>query len=274
MAGAPVSRTIRQKYGEELRIRRIAAGLTQETVSEAVVCSPTLVSHWEAGRRLPTPDDAQRLDRVLGTDGFFARWLKDLDTKFTQYFAPVAELEQQASELRHYSPSLVPGLLQTKEYSRAVFRQGSPNYEDKELDEAVVIRQARAALFDRPSRPVLWCLLDEAVLRRRVGGPKVMADQLNKITDLAESGRLRLHVMPFSIGAHALMDGLLYLMEFADAPPIAYSEGVKTGHLIDDPALVGKCQKVYDLALSDALSRTDSLALVRAVAKEYAHASK
>ncbi|WP_406348545.1 helix-turn-helix transcriptional regulator [Streptomyces sp. NBC_00144] len=274
MSGAPKSRSIRQKYGEELRIRRIAAGLTQEAVSEGVVCSPTLISHWEAGRRLPTPHDAQRLDLVLGTDGFFARWLEDLDTKFTQYFAPVAELEQQAAEIRHYSMSLVPGLLQTKEYSRALFRQSSPNHEEKNLDEAVAIRQARAALLEKPSGPVLWCLLDEAALRRRVGGPKVMADQLHKIADMAEAGRLRLHVMPFSAGAHALVDGLLCLMKFADAPPIAYSEGVRTGHLMDDPALVSQCQTAYDLALGDALSHADSLALVRAVAKEYAHASK
>ncbi|WP_406068959.1 helix-turn-helix transcriptional regulator [Streptomyces sp. NBC_01020] len=274
MSGAPKSRSIRQKYGEELRIRRIAAGLTQEAVSEGVVCSPTLISHWEAGRRLPTPHDAQRLDLVLGTDGFFARWLKDLDTKYAQHFAPAAELEQQATELRHYSISLVPGLLQTKEYSRAVFREGSANYRDDELDEDVVIRQARAALLEKPSRPVLWCLLDEAVLRRRVGGPKVMADQLHKIADMAEAGRLRLHVLPFSLGNHALTEGLLYLMKFADAPSIAYSEGVHTGHLMDDPALVSKCQTAYDLALGDALSHKDSLALVRAVAEEYAHASQ
>ncbi|WP_328317935.1 helix-turn-helix domain-containing protein [Streptomyces sp. NBC_00388] len=273
MTGSPKSRSIRQKYGEELRIRRVAAGLTQEAVSEGVVCSPTLVSHWEAGRRLPSPDDAQRLDRVLGTDGFFARWLHDLDTKYTQYFAPVAELEQQAIEIRHYSVSLVPGLLQTREYSRSVFRTSSPNPEDKELDEAVAIRQARAVLFEKPSRPQFWCLLDEAVLRRTVGGPKVMTDQLDKIADMAEAGRLRLHVMPFIVGCHALAEGMLFLMKFADAPPLAYTEGVRMGHLMDDPALVSKCQTAYDLALSDALSHADSLALVRAVAKEYAHAS-
>ncbi|WP_328377364.1 helix-turn-helix transcriptional regulator [Streptomyces sp. NBC_00440] len=274
MSGAPKSRSIRQKYGEELRIRRIAAGLTQEAVSEGVVCSPTLISHWEAGRRLPTPDDAQRLDRVLGTDGFFARWLEDLDTKFTQYFAPVAELEQLTAEIRHYSASLIPGLLQTEEYSRAVFREHAPNHDNKELDKAVVIRRARAALLEKPSRPVFWCLLDESALRRRVGGPKVMADQLHKIADMAEAGRLRLHVLPFSVGCHALAEGMLYLMKFADAPPVAYTESMRTGHLMDDPALVRECQTAYDLALSDALPHTDSLALVRAVAEEHAHATK
>jgi transcriptional regulator with XRE-family HTH domain len=88
-------RTPRQKYGEELRLRRIAAGLTQEELSDQVVCSPALISHFEAGRRLPKPDDAQRIDRALGTDGFFARWLEDLENNYDPRFAVAAELERQ-----------------------------------------------------------------------------------------------------------------------------------------------------------------------------------
>jgi transcriptional regulator with XRE-family HTH domain len=75
-------RTPRQEFGEELRLRRTAVGLTQEELGDQVVCSPTLISHFEAGRRLPKPDDALRIDRALGTDGFFARWLEDLENKY------------------------------------------------------------------------------------------------------------------------------------------------------------------------------------------------
>ncbi|MER5515970.1 helix-turn-helix transcriptional regulator [Streptomyces sp. NPDC002763] len=264
-------RTQRVKYGEELRLRRMAAGLTQEELGELVVCSPTLISHFEAGRRLPKPDDARRIDRALKTDGFFERWLEDLGSKYNDYFAAVAELEQQATLIQQFALSLVPGVLQTDGYARALFCAYRPNYTPEELDEFVVIRTKRRRILDGPLKPVLWTLLDESVLRRRVGGAQVMAEQLHKIADLAEIGRVRLHVIPYGVGAHALMESLLTLMSFEDSAPVAYVEGLLTGNLMDDPALVSTSQTAYALALSDSLSQQESLALVRAAAEEHAH---
>ncbi|MEV0034786.1 helix-turn-helix transcriptional regulator [Streptomyces sp. NPDC050804] len=269
MAEASKPRTPRQKYGEELKLRRIAADMTQEMLSEIVVCSPTLISHFEAGRRLPNPDDAKRIDAALGTDGFFARWLQDLDTKYADHFAAVAELERQATDLRHYGSLLIPGLLQTPAYARAVFRAVRPNYRAEDLDQLVVNRMDRSQILEGLSGPVVWILLDEAALRRRVGGPRAMAEQLRKIANINEGGRVRLHVLPFGVSEHSLLEGMLYLMDFEDAAPIAYVEGLHTGHLIDDPALVRRCMTAYDLALGDALPQSESLALIRAVAKEY-----
>lgn len=265
-------RTPREKYGEELRLRRIAAGLTQEALGEMVVCSPTLISHWEAGRRLPKPDDARRIDVALGTDGFFARWLEDLDSKFAQFFAPVAELESEATEVRLYGLSLIPGLLQTSAYARAVFQAYRPNFRADELDELIVNRMERGRVLSGPNAPVAWALLDEASLRRRVGGPQVMAEQLRKVADLAEAGRLRLHVLPFATGAHPLLESALYLLDFADAAPLAYVEGLRTGNLMDDPTLVAACQTSYTLALSEAASQRNSVGLVKAIAEEHEHA--
>lgn len=267
-------RSPRQKYGEELRLRRIAAGLTQEALSEQVVCSPTLISHWEAGRRLPKPDDAQRIDRALGTDGFFVRWLEDLEQKYADYFRSVAELEREASEIRQYGAHLVPGLLQTPSYARAVFRAARTNFTQDELDRAVANRVERGKLLQTPDGPVAWTLLDEAVLRRPIGGPQVMAEQLRRIADMAEGGRLRLHVLPFAAGAHALLEGMLYLLDFRDAAPVAYVEGLYTGNLLDDPALVAACGTDYALALGDALAHMDSVALVRAISEEYEHVQR
>ncbi|MFD3485087.1 Scr1 family TA system antitoxin-like transcriptional regulator [Streptomyces sp. NPDC058665] len=266
-----VPRSPREKYGEELKLRRIAAGMTQEAVAREMMCSPTLISHFEAGRRLPSPADAKRIDQALGTDGFFARWLEDLDAKFAQFYSAVAELEKQAVEIRHWALTLVPGLLQTEPYARAVFRSYDPNYRTDDVDRKVVNRMERARILEGVSGPVLWTLLDEAVLRRHVGGAATMAAQLNKIVGMAETGRLRLHVLPFGAGEHALMESSLELMSFEDAAPIAYVEGLNTGNLMDDPALVSKSQAAYDLALSDALPHRESLALFRAVAEEYEH---
>lgn len=265
-------RTPREKYGEELRLRRIAAGLTQEALSEQVVCSPTLISHWEAGRRLPKPDDARRIDIALNTDGFFLRWLADLDSKFAQFFTAVAELEREAAEIRQYGACLIPGLLQTGSYARAVFQAYRPNYRTAELDEFVVNRMERGRLLTESATPVTWTLLDEAALRRCIGGPQTMAEQLRKVADMAESGRVRLHVLTFASGAHALLESMLYLLKFSDAAPLAYVEALRTGNLMDDPALVEACQAAYTLALSEALSQRDSVALVRAVAEEHEHA--
>lgn len=269
MARSGKTLTPRQKYGEELRLRRLAAGMTQEALAELVVCSPTLISHIEAGRRLPNPEDAQRIDQALGTDGFFVRWLKDLDSKYADHFAAAAELEQQATEIRQYGASLVPGLLQTDAYARAVLRAYRPNHLPEELDQRVVNRMERARILADPLGPVVWTLLDEAVLRRRVGGPRAMTEQLSKLADMAAGGRLRVHVLPFAAGEHALMEGMLSMMNFRDAAPVSYVEGVCTGTLMDDPALVSECQSAYTLALSDALPHKESLALIRAVAREF-----
>ncbi|MET8449791.1 helix-turn-helix transcriptional regulator [Streptomyces sp. NPDC005209] len=271
MSEGRTPRTPRAKYGEELRLRRVAAQLTQEELGDHVVCSPTLISHFEAGRRLPKPDDAQRIDRALGTDGFFARWLEDLESKYADHFAAAAELEQQATLIQQFALSLVPGVLQTDEYARALFRAYSPNHTPEELDGAVVIRTKRRRILDGPTQPVVWTLLDEAVLRRRIGGSHVMAEQLSRVAGLAETGRLRLHVLPFGVGAHALLESLLTLMSFEDSAPVAYVEGFLSGNLMDDPALVSASQTAYALALSDALSQQESLTLVRAAAEEHAH---
>ncbi|MFE9848318.1 Scr1 family TA system antitoxin-like transcriptional regulator [Streptomyces sp. NPDC005576] len=265
-------RTLRERYGAELRLRRLAAGLKQEELGAQLLCSPTLVSHWEAGRRLPNPNDAQRIDLVLQTDGFFFRWLEDLDPRFAQYFQAVIELEREATEIRQYGASLIPGLLQTEAYALAVFRAYRTNYSAEPLDDWVVKRMERGQLLTKSSTPVAWTLLDEAALRRTTGGPGVMAEQLHKVADMAEAGRLRLHVLTFASGAHALLESMLYLLDFADASPIAYVEGILTGHLMDQPADVEACQRAYTIALSDAASCQESVALVRSIAKEYEHA--
>ncbi|MFI6469331.1 Scr1 family TA system antitoxin-like transcriptional regulator [Streptomyces sp. NPDC050516] len=265
----PVSRI---KYGEELRARREAAGLTQEGLSERAVMSRTHIAHIEAGRRRPTLDDARRLDKVLGTDGFFERFLPTLDTrKVAEHFAEALEFEGQATVIRDYAASLVPGILQTESYAREVLSSGALPKSDEERDGMLVTRLARARVLDSFHSPVVWSLLDEAVLRRRIGGPTVMCEQLRHIAALAESRRIRVHVLPFDTGFHALLEGIVSLMWFADLPPIAYVEGLRTGRVWELPSVVRECQVAYDHALGDALSHRESLALIKSVAEDYGH---
>lgn len=267
--GIPESRSA---YGSELRQRRETAGLTQEALSQRAIMSRTHIAHIEAGRRKPSLDDAQRLDQVLETGGFFQRFLPTLSPRsLADYFSEAAGLEQQATMIREYASSLVPGLLQTEAYARAVLRTYYPPRSKEASDRVVVTRLERARIFDDPVRPVVWTLLDEAVLRRPVGGPGTMAEQLRHITDLGERDRVRVHVIPFAVGAHSLQEGPVMLMWFDDAPPIAYAEALHTGNVVDLPSAVHQCQTLYDQALGDALSHEESLALIAAVTEEYEH---
>ncbi|MFI2240945.1 helix-turn-helix domain-containing protein [Streptomyces chrestomyceticus] len=265
----PKSRTA---YGEELRERREAAGLTQERLSERAVMSRTHIAHIEAGRRKPAPDDARRLDQVLDTGGVFERFLPALDTRtLAEHFEQVAEFEQQATVIREYGATLVPGLLQTEAYARAVFRAFYPPKSAEECDGLVVTRLERSEILTDPMAPVLWAVLDEAVVRRPIGGPGVMAAQLRHIVELGERERIRLHVLPFSVGAHSLLEGGVTLMWFDDAPPIAYVEGLQSGTVHDNPTVVLDSQAAYYRVLGDALSHEESLSLLRAVAEGYEH---
>lgn len=246
--------------------------MTQEELSQRAVMSRTHIAHIEAGRRRPDVEDARRLDQVLGTDGFFERFLPTLDgKKVAEHFKEALEFEGRATVIKEYAPSLVPGLLQTKAYAYEVLGSGFPRKNDDERDKLVATRLERARILDTFHSPEVCFLLDEAVLRRLVGGPAVMCEQLCHIAELGESRRIRVHVLPYSVGAHALQAGFLSLMWFDDLPPIAYAEGVNSGRVLELPSMVRGCQELYDQALGDALSHRESLDLLRSVAEDYEH---
>ncbi|MEU9706553.1 helix-turn-helix transcriptional regulator [Streptomyces sp. NPDC047981] len=269
----PVSR---RKYGEELKRRREAAGLTQEQLSERTIISRTHLAHMEAGRRRPGIEDARRLDRALNPgDDFFERFLPVLDgKKVAEHFAEALEFEGQATTIRVYAQTLIPGILQTRAYAEDVLSSGSARKSDEERDQLVVTRIERARILDNFGSPTVWAILDEAVLRREIGGPAVMCEALRHIVRLGENRRIRVHVLPFSSGYHTLLEGLVSLMWFEDQPPIAYVEGLNTGRVWEEPAMVRACQLDYDHALGDALSHRESLTLIRSVAEEYEHAAR
>lgn len=258
-------------YGDWLKEQREAAGLTQQQLAEAAVMTRTHIAHIEAGRRVPSREDARRLDNALGTGNVLSRFLPQEEVAVADYFEAARLLEQQAVMIREFALSFVPGILQTERYARAVLSTSFPPVSEEERDRLVVTRLERAKVLDDPVTPVVWALLDEAVLRRVVGGREVMAEQITHMVLLMESGRVRIHVLPFGLGFHSLMDGMLTLMEFEDQPPVAYGEGMRMGVVHDSPSVVRELQGRYDLALSDALPLKESLAMLRALAKDYGH---
>ncbi|GHH32731.1 helix-turn-helix domain-containing protein [Streptomyces candidus] len=258
-------------YGDWLKEQREAAGLTQQQLADLAVMTRSHISHIEAGRRIPSKEDARRLDKALGTGNVLTSFLPQDDAAVADYFEAARQLEQQATAIREFGLSLVPGILQTERYMRAVLNTAYPPRSEAECDRLVVTRLERANILTDSVSPVVWALLDQAVLARPAGGPAVMAEQLMHIVHLAEIRRVRVHILPCGLGAHPLQHSMLSLMWFEDQPPVAYSEALGTGKLHDAPAVVEWLQGAYDLALGDALPLQESLALMRATAKDYGH---
>lgn len=258
--------------GAELRYRREQAGLTQEELGAPLFVSGSFIGQLESGTRRMQLDQAQRLDEILTTDGFFARNCAALrKSKYPDHFAEAAEAEAVATQIREYAPQLIPGVLQTRPYARAVFRAYQPTAPDEVIDALVEARLERAGLLNDPTTPLLWVVLDEAVLRRETGGRAVAAEALRHTTALARKSRIILQVLPFASGAHAALGGSIKLMAFADAPPLAYLQGAGTGQLEDDPATVQHYELTYDLLTAGALSPEASLVMIESAAEDYSH---
>ncbi|MEU5000691.1 helix-turn-helix transcriptional regulator [Streptomyces sp. NPDC021622] len=262
----------RALLGAELRHARERAGLSQEELGTPLFVSGSFIGQLEAGTRRMHLEYARQIDELLGTDGFFERNCAAIaKSKYPDHFAEAAEAESIATAIREYAPLLIPGLLQAPEYARAIFRDGRPRATDEAIGELVATRLERAHLLTGPTSPLLWAILDEAVLRRKVGGPAVMSEALRHVVAVAHKCRAVIQVLPFEAGGHMAMGGSLKLMEFENAPPLAYLEGFRIGRLEDDPASVTEYQLAYDLLGASALSPRESLALIEAVAEDYAH---
>ncbi|MBD9700904.1 helix-turn-helix transcriptional regulator [Streptomyces sp. NPDC051773] len=269
------SESTRAMYGAELRHRRERAGMSQEELGTAMFITGAHVGMLEVGTRRMQPEFAKMADEVLGADGFFTRNLEAArKSPYEHHFADVVEFEGLAHTIKDWAPILVPGLLQTAEYTRAVVRAYDPFLPEDAVEERVAARQARAHIFENPRKPQYWAVLDEMVVRRPVGGPAVMAAQLQHIATMARRHRIIVQVLPLAEGANAGMTGMFKLMTFEDAPPLAYADGAESGRLQDEPVVVTRATLSYDLIGGAALSPGASLSLIEQAAKEYEDAQR
>jgi hypothetical protein len=171
--------------------------------------------------------------------------------------------------VRWWEPLLVPGLLQTPDYARALFRAWQTTGSDDEVENLVTARIDRQRIFDRPKPPSLWAVLDEGVLRRSIGSAKVLHDQLVHLAELAERPTVRIHVVPAEVGAHIGLLGAFAIAGFADdAGGIVYFESPDQGETTQDSATVASMILTFDTLRSEALPRGASRDLIMRVAEE------
>ena len=215
-------------FGAELRFYRTRANLSQKDLAALVHVSNDVISKIETGERPPAEDFPPRLDAVpeLDTGGALTRlWdhlKKGQKQRLYGWFQEWADIEAQATVLRWYEPLVVPGLLQTEDYARAIL-SARPDGNLADLEEQVAARIARQNILDRTGSPQLWCILDEAVLHRAIGGPKVMRSQLYRLAEVAEHPRTSIQVIRYG-GAHAGLLAHFVIADLDGKPPEVYLE--------------------------------------------------
>lgn len=252
-------------FGSELRRLRRAAGLSQERLGEIVNYTGALVGLVETAERNPGLDFTERCDGALGAEGALVRlWPLVNKSGLPRWFQGYAELEARAVELRTYQAQVVHGLLQTEDYARAVLRPSRP----ADLDRLTAARMERQGMWTRAEPPRLWMVLDEAVLRRTVGGTQVMRPQLQVLLEHRQSARIIIQVLPYSTGAHAGLNGSFTLFSFGDSPDIAYSEGYGGAQSLTETSEVAECTLKYDLVRAAALSPDDSAELIAQILED------
>lgn len=264
----------RRRLAGELRRLREAAELTIDEVGEKLECSASKISRIETGHVGVTPRDVRDMLELYGLMGDerealvqLARearkrgWWHAYNEVFTGTFVG---LEADASSLRAYQALLVPGLLQTERYARTVIRALRPDADETELKRRVAARMARQELLTDPAPPEYWAVIDEAVLRRRVGGCEVMAEQVSRLLEVARLPHVTLQVVPFGAGAHPGMEGPFLILGFPEQadPDVVYVDSTSSGLYLEMPDDVRRYTLMFDHLRATALKPDDSVELI------------
>ncbi|GHF16946.1 helix-turn-helix domain-containing protein [Streptomyces morookaense] len=246
-------------YGAKLRKLRIRAGWTQRELGDKIPIAHSRIAQFELGNEVPTDDLSMRLDKVLGADGdLHDLWVHAKRFPPKDAFRRFRDYEAKATAIHKYQAHGVPGLLQTEAYAREIIREALPWCTADQIEEKVAARIARQHVFARSEPPLLWAVLDEAVIRRSVGGPAVMRAQLAQLLEAAGKANIELQVLPFEAGGHAAMGMSVTVLSFHNAPDVVYLEGGTLTELVKDCREVARQSHRYDrvhaLALPLALS--------------------
>jgi transcriptional regulator with XRE-family HTH domain len=279
---ADLSPTVRQReLGLRLRELRTAKNLTVEMVAKELLCSPTKISRAETGVRRATLRDVRDLCRIYGVDAETEAELMELARDayqpgwWTKYddlkINPLIGMEQSASAITSFGMYFFPALLQSEDYARAIIKGIAPKIEEKILDQRVAARMERQRRLQEPRPPKHRVLLDEAVLRRHIGGPAVMRAQLDRVLSLMQEEKTTVQVIPYTVGAYGANDSNFTYLEFAGTklPDLVFVETLVSQLYIERPDEVDRYSEALDHLRDAALNPRDSAKKIEEIRDEF-----
>ncbi|MFE6973746.1 helix-turn-helix domain-containing protein [Streptomyces sp. NPDC057682] len=255
-------------FGAVVHALREHAGLSREEFGALVGYSKHTIASIEQGRRMPDLDFVEGAEPVLGNIGALRRAAPFLTRQagLASWFVQWARIEATAISLYTYECRVVPGLLQTEAYARAVSLDVPPLPDPEELEQRIAARMARQNLLSVNRKPptAFSFIIEQSVLERRTGGDEVTRELLDHLIDLAENNwTVEIQVMPTRRPHHAGLDGPMRLAETPEHRWFAYSEGQQNGRLISDVKEISVVQQRYAKLRSQALTPEDSLSLLK-----------
>jgi transcriptional regulator with XRE-family HTH domain len=269
--------------GSQLRRLREDKGITREEAGYHIRASESKISRLELGRvsfkerdvadllTLYQVGDAERVPLLcLVGEANSPGWWHSFTDVLPGWFQPYIGLEEAASLIRSYELQFVPGLLQTEDYARAVITGGNQDPDPAVVDRRVGVRMNRQRLLTHPDGPKLWVVVDEAALRRPIGGPAVLRAQLDHLVEISERPNLTLQVMPFRFGGHAAEGGAFTILRFpeTDLSDVVYLEHLVSAIYLDKREEVDQYLEVMDRLSIDSLPPERTPDLLAVISKE------
>jgi transcriptional regulator with XRE-family HTH domain len=280
---SPTVRRRRLRY--ELRRLRIEHGLTIEQVQERSggdIKAPS-ISRWENGERSVRPTDLRLLLDIYDVRGerretllTLSRqakergWWQSYGSVIPEWFQVYVGLEAEASSVRVYESELVHGLLQTPDYYRAFLRAAPAAADEDEAERKIEVRMARQERLTGDDPPDYWAVLNEAVIRRVVGGADVMRKQLDHIAEMAKLPHVNVQVLPFSAGVHPAMDGSFEILGFPEPadPAVVYLENQAGSLYLEEEAEIDRYERMFSHLIAKALDPEESRRMIARVARD------
>ncbi|MEU6036233.1 helix-turn-helix transcriptional regulator [Actinomadura sp. NPDC047616] len=258
-------------FGAVLRSYREGAGLSRLQLAEALGCTPGWIEKMETGTK-PSVDSAIDLDTFFKIpEKTFQKMAEEIE-KAGRHVAPppgfnhYLEYEAKADSLHIYGAMLVSGLCQSEGYARAII---GANQQPDAVEPLLRKRMDRKNILMREDPPRVWLTLDENVLRRQIGSPEVMQEQLQHLLDLSLRPKVHVHIVPHDVGYHEGLGGSCTLLSFIDGPGVAYIESFGQGLLIQEASAVARCSEGYSILRSHALSVDESRAVIKSIMESY-----
>ncbi|MFF3852949.1 Scr1 family TA system antitoxin-like transcriptional regulator [Micromonospora sp. NPDC002575] len=256
-------------FAGELRRLRTRAGLSQEALGEQISYSASLVAAVEQCRRPPREEFAERCDSVLEGDGLLVR-IRDtlVRESLMPWFREWVTIEQEATALCSFEPLVLPGLLQTEAYARAL-HEGASHLEGDEMEQQVAARIARQDVLRRNPAPLLVSVLDYTALERPIGGPKVMHEQLTHLLEIARRPSVHLHLIPRGTGAYHGLNGAFVIATPPEGSDIGYLDNQLQGTIVERTVDVHSLRQTWESVRAEAMPHGATVKMISEAAEAW-----